>query len=326
MALREIFPDARIDLVKRSESKQPIDGLIENKINLLQGFEATSDLQYDLAVIASPATLHCDDTLRIVQQSKSLLIEKPITSNLTSALEIQNILKDTKQKSRVAYHLRFSETVIKLKELIDSAKFGKLSSAEFNYSQDLSLWRPKVDERQSVSARKELGGGVLLEFSHEIEAVQYLMGRVHSISACLMSTHGANTDGKVETLASFSGETKNGENFFIHLDMITNPPKRKWNFKFECAQIDVDLLSGKIFISENGTDFYKFHNSAPFERDRAEIFMLRSFLDQPTYNKLDLCTIDEATDVIKVIDTVKELEEFKAQDNFMTTRPMQEKR
>ena len=262
----------------------------------------------------------------MAQQSKSLLIEKPITSDLTSALKTQSILKDTEKKSRVAYHLRFSETVIKLKELMDSAKFGKLNSAELNYSQDLSLWRPKVDERQSVSARKELGGGVLLEFSHEIEAVQYLMGRVHSISACLMSTHGANTDGKVETLASFSGETKNGENFLIHLDMITNPPKRKWNFKFECAQIDVNLLSGEIHISENAADFYKFHKSAPFERDRAEILMLRSFLDQPTFNKIDLCTIDEATDVMKVIDAVKESEEFKTLNNSKTTPRRKDKK
>ena len=296
--------------------------MLENKINLIQGFEEVNNLQYDIAVIASPATLHYSDTLRMSQQSKSLLIEKPITSDLTSALKIQNILKDAEQKSRVAYHLRFSETVIKLRELIEAAKFGKLSSVELNYSQDLSLWRPKVDERQSVSARKELGGGVLLEFSHEIEAVQYLLGGVHSISACLMSTRGANTDGEVETLASFSGETRNGENVFIHLDMIANPPQRKWNFKFESAQIVVNLLSGEISISENEVDFYKCHDSAPFERDRAEQLMLRSFLDQPNYTDIDLCTIDDATDVIKVINAVKE---FKLQNNYTRPSPMRDK-
>ena len=268
--------------------------------------------------------MHCDDALRLIQDSRHLLIEKPITADLTSALKTQEVLAHYSKKSRVAYHLRFSETVIKLKELIDSEKLGKLISAGLNYSQDLSLWRPKVDERQSVSAREELGGGVLLEFSHEIEAVQYLMGKVLSISGYLMSTHGANTDGKVETLVSFSGKTRNGGNFFIHLDMIANPPKRKWNFKFERGQIDANILSGEIFISENGVDFYKFHNSAPFERDRAEILMLRSFLDQPSFNKIDLCTIDEATDVMKVIDAVKESEEFKTKDNFMTTPPRQD--
>ena len=52
--------------------------------------------------------------------------------------------------------------------------------------------------------------------------------------------------------------------------------------------------------------------------------MLRSFLDQPSFNKIDLCTIDEATDVMKVIDAVKESEEFKTKDNFMTTPPRQD--
>ena len=258
------------------------------------------------------------------QQSKSLLIEKPITSDLTSALKIQNVLKDTEKKSRVAYHLRFSETVIKLKELIDSSRFGKITSATLNCSQDLSLWRPKVDERQSVSARKELGGGVLLELSHEIEAVQYLMGRIQSISESSMSTQGANTDGEVETLVSFSGETKNGENFLIHLDMITNPPKRTWNFKFKNAQIDANLLSGEIHISEHGSNLHKFHQSAPLERDRAGTLMLRSFLDQPNFNEIDLCTLDEAVNVMNVIDAVRESEEYRSQKIIETRHAKQD--
>jgi predicted dehydrogenase len=305
LALRELFPNASINVIKRSNSQQPTELLTQKNINIVDRFENIEGASYGVVVIASPATLHCDDALRMIENSNFLLIEKPVTADLKSAMRIQSILKNSKKKLRVAYHLRFSETVVKVKELIESGTYGKLASANFNYSQSLPLWRPLIDERQSVSARKELGGGVLLELSHEIEAVQYLMGDINSVSNVSLSKEGANTDGEVETLATFSGETKNGKNFNIHLDMITSPPIREWSFKFESAQVEANLLAGVIQISDNGADFYKIHESEPLERDRAELSLLKSFLDIPNFNKIDLCTIDEATNVIKVIDAVK---------------------
>ncbi len=309
LALRELFPNAKINVIKRSNSLQPTELLSQKNINIINGFENIEGARYDVVVIASPASLHYDDVLQMVDNTSFLLIEKPITADLTSATKIQSILKNSKKKLRVAYHLRFSETVIKLKQLVGSGVYGNLALAKFNYSQNLPLWRPLIDERQSVSARKELGGGVLLELSHEIEAVQYLMGEINSVSNVSLSNDGANTDGEVETLATFAGKTKNGANFNIHLDMITTPPIRNWSLKFESVEIDANLLSGEIRISEDGEDFFKIYESEPFERDRAELSMLKSFLDLPNFNKIDLCTIGEATNVMKVIDAVKDTHE-----------------
>ena len=309
LALRELFPNARINVVKRSNSIQPTELLVQKNIDIVNGFENIEDASYDVVVIASPATFHFDDTLRMIENSNYLLIEKPLTADLTSATRMQSTLDNSTKKLRVAYHLRFSETVVKLKDLIESGAYGKLASANFNYSQSLPLWRPLIDERQSVSARKELGGGVLLELSHEIEAVQYLIGDINSVSNVSLSNEGANTDGEVESIATFAGETENGANFSIHLDMITSPPIRKWSFKFESAEVGANLLSGEIEISLDGKDFHKIHESEKFERDRAEFLMLKSFLDIPNFNRIDLCTIGEATNVVKVIDAVKDSHE-----------------
>jgi hypothetical protein len=91
--------------------------------------------------------------------------------------------------------------------------------------------------------------------------------------------------------------------------MITSPPIRKWSFKFESAEVGANLLSGEIEISLDGKDFHKIHESEKFERDRAEFLMLKSFLDIPNFNRIDLCTIGEATNVVKVIDAVKDSHE-----------------
>ena len=44
-------------------------------------------------------------------------------------------------------------------------------------------WRPKSDYRESVSAQKKLGGGVLLELSHEIDYIQWIFGTIRCVTA-----------------------------------------------------------------------------------------------------------------------------------------------
>ena len=305
LTYREIFPDSQIDIVKRSKSVQPLEGLSGRRINLLSEIPRIENNGYDIAVIASPSTFHLADAKILESISKMILIEKPLTSDLSSSLELQQILKDSTTKSALAYHLKFSETVIVLKEKLQISGLGKIISVNLNYSQDLLLWRPNVDPRQSVSAREDLGGGVLLEFSHEIEAIHDLIGPIDWVLSKEMSVHGAPTDGKVDTVTSFTGATKNGVAISIHLDMLTRPPIREWNFVFENGQVNANLISGEIFISNQMANLKKVHQSGPNERDRAGALMLNTFANPSVTSKINLCDIDEGVSVMGVIDAVK---------------------
>lgn len=304
LTFREIFPDSQIDIVKRSLSAQPLESLSDRRINILNEIRRIENNDYDVAVIASPSTFHLADAKILLSTSRTLLIEKPLTSNLSSALELQQILKKSAKKSAVAYHLKFSETVMVLKEKLQMSGLGEIISANLNYSQDLLLWRPNVDPRQSVSARKDLGGGVLLEFSHEIEAIHDLIGPIDWVSAKEMSVDGAPTDGEVDTVTSFTGATKNGVAISIHLDMLTRPPIREWNFVFENGQVCANLISGEIFMSHQMAKFKKLHQSGPSERDRAGALMLHTFANTPMASKTELCDVNEGIKVMGVIDAV----------------------
>ena len=46
-----------------------------------------------------------------------------------------------------------------------------------NCSSFLPSWRKNIDYQSSVSAKKSLGGGVLLELSHEIDYLIWLIGK-----------------------------------------------------------------------------------------------------------------------------------------------------
>ena len=48
---------------------------------------------------------------------------------------------------------------------------------DFNASSWLPDWRPQIEYKDSVSAKNDLGGGVLLELSHEIDLALWLFGK-----------------------------------------------------------------------------------------------------------------------------------------------------
>ena len=74
----------------------------------------------------------------------------------------------------VGYCLRYLESLIFFKEILSSCKFGKIRSAQISFSQHLSLWRKNLNYEDSVSAKKQLGGGILLEMSHELDYIQWI--------------------------------------------------------------------------------------------------------------------------------------------------------
>ena len=63
----------------------------------------------------------------------------------------------------VGYVLRFDPIILNAKAIIDSGKFGSVLSARVWAGQDLREC-PNVDYNKTVSASRNLGGGVLHEF------------------------------------------------------------------------------------------------------------------------------------------------------------------
>lgn len=240
-----------------------------------------------------------------MQSSNLLLLEKPLTHNLDSSLKLSEIIKQSTNTIKIAYHLRFSETVIKLYEFINNLSLGKLKTANLNYSQNIKIWRPEVNFKESVSTRQELGGGVLLELSHEIDAVHFLVGDFVSVRTNTFEFDDSISDGKVDTVVSFAGFTTQGVSVSIHLDMVSLSTTRMWNFTFDRGEIQANLLTGEIFVSVKQNNFEKYYQSSPHERNRAGASMLTSFLNKSKKKEIGLCGIQEAVNVMRVIEAVK---------------------
>ena len=98
-----------------------------------------------------------------------ILVEKPVSVNI-EAIEKINF---STNHIFIGYNLRFHPCIQKLKSILENEI---CLSASIYAGQFLPNWRPNRDYRLTYSSKKNKGGGVLLELSHELDYLLYLFG------------------------------------------------------------------------------------------------------------------------------------------------------
>ena len=138
-----------------------------------------------IAIIASPATTHITTAQALAEAGVHLLIEKPLSATLVG---VERLIRTCHQQCSVlliAYNLRFLPSLQRFRDLLSEGVIGKVLSVRCESGQYLPSWRPNADYRCGVSARRELGGGALLELSHELDYMRWIFGDVEWVKASL---------------------------------------------------------------------------------------------------------------------------------------------
>ncbi|MBU1179646.1 Gfo/Idh/MocA family oxidoreductase, partial [Patescibacteria group bacterium] len=176
----------------------------------------------DAVLIANPTALHIPIAIKAARVGAHLFIEKPLSHNLEGVEELSRIIKEKGLISMIAYQYRFHPALQKIKELIDSGVLGKIIFGRVEVGQYLPDWHPGEDYRKGYSARKDLGGGVILTLIHEIDYLTWLLGKPKSVSS--VAGHFSNLEIDIEDLAEISVKYENGALGQIHLDCIQKAP------------------------------------------------------------------------------------------------------
>jgi predicted dehydrogenase len=130
------------------------------------------------AFITNPSSKHLEIAIKLADAGIHLFIEKPISN---SSKGVQNLIDICSKKNIIlltAYNLRFLPSLIKFRDLVNQNKVGKALLVQSEVGQFLPSWRPDNDYKNTVSAKKSLGGGVLLELSHEIDYIDWIFGPI----------------------------------------------------------------------------------------------------------------------------------------------------
>lgn len=238
--LRQELPNVTLTALRhqRTDSDDP-PTLVDRHVYSMEDALSTEP---DAAVVANPASHHVDTALPLIRASVPLLVEKPIAARSEGARRLLDVARESGVPLMVGYNLRFHPLLRRARTLLEAGEIGNLWGTQAHAGEHLSNWRPGRDPRGTVSARSELGGGVVLELSHEIDYVQWLAGEVVNASGRTARLGDVTVD--VEDTAEIVLEHRSGALSHVHLDMLQRPPRRTLSLLGTKGSLEVDLLRG----------------------------------------------------------------------------------
>jgi predicted dehydrogenase len=178
---RFLLPEADIRVLRREAACV----VPESANGCFSSIDDAVDFRPQLSVIASPSPYHMQAAVPLAMAGSHLLIEKPLAASLRELDPLLPVLKEKSPVVMTGYNLRFLPSLIKFREMLNEGVAGRALSVRCEVGQYLPDWRPDADYRSGVSARKDLGGGALLELSHELDYLQWIFGSAIWVRATL---------------------------------------------------------------------------------------------------------------------------------------------
>ena len=239
------------------------DPLVERLEQVMheQGVSACSSIEVGLSenpvavLVCTPPHLHTTVARQAIDAGAHVFIEKPIAHTLDG---LDDLLRAARERNRliyVGYNLRFHAGLLKLKELLDSGAIGKLLVIRAEVGQYLPDWRPTQDYRAGYNVSATLGGGIILDASHELDYVRWLGGEVASVYCA--AGHLSNLEMDTEDTAAITLRLSNHVVAEVHLDCIQRGYARNCKLIGESGTLLWDFKTGVRLLTagQAGRDF-----------------------------------------------------------------------
>lgn len=200
----------------------------------------------DAALVCTPPSTHISIARKVINCRAHVFIEKPLSHSLKGVDELIDRARRKNLTIMVGYNFRFHPGVTLTKRLIDKGEVGKILSARAEVGQYLPDWRPWQDYRRSYTARKKLGGGIILDGSHELDYMRWFLGEVKEVFcfAGKLSRLEVDTEDTAEILLKF----KSGAIAGIHLDFVRRDYSRNCEIIGEAGSIVWSYPDGLVKV------------------------------------------------------------------------------
>jgi predicted dehydrogenase len=297
--IRDLRPDINIIVVRSGKGEYIQEEKLADTVYFSLRDAIGAGIQ--AAVIATPAICHVTQAKYLMEAGVHVLVEKPLSHSMENVNELININQKSGAVGLVGYCLRYGPAALKFKEMLNDKKIGEILHVTINCGSYLPHWRPDQDYRQSVSATKELGGGVLLELSHELDYIRWFFGDIKSVYANIQNS--GTLDINVEDSADIIFESEPGFPVSVHLDFNSRNTRRKCIARCSNGDLIWDAVVNKvIWLPANGSV-----ELATYRNDRDYIYkeQLKHFFDCIENKKLPSVSIHDGVAVLHMIDSIK---------------------
>lgn len=258
----------------------------------------------DCVIISNPANLHLQYALVFANQGKHIFIEKPIGIGNESLDEWEKLIGfNNRIKILIGYVFRHDYGINKIKQQL--ANIGQLIEADFYCGSWLPDWRggENMGYAKGVSAISKLGGGALLELSHEVDMAYWLLGSLKIKYAFLNKSDILEID--VEDYAIIHALGPENCSVTIRLNFCTNEENRTINLKGSRGSLNYDLINGILITKIDGN--IKEIKSKDFSKEDKYFKQINHFIECVEYDKNPVCNIYDGLQVLEYIKVSKEI-------------------
>jgi predicted dehydrogenase len=313
---RSIFPNANIRILLHREK----DYIPDESNGVFYDIDSARNFSPQITVIANPASFHIHTAKFLAKAGTHLLIEKPMSNSLVGVRQLIQTCKEKDLVLMIGYNLRFSKSLEQFRKLLNKKIIGKIYSVRCEVGQYLPNWRPDKDYRKTVSALKSLGGGVLLELSHEIDYLRWIFGEISWVNASV--SHQSNLDIDVEDLAhiTFGFELPNDKSRLIcnlSLDFFRHDSTRTCIAIGEKASLIWNGLTGEVKIyKKNSTKWKTLFTHAP-DRDETYLLQWKNFITSIQKKTLPNITGEDGLAALNIINAIRKSSKNNKRVNFL---------
>ena len=301
--ISEIRPDIKIIVVRSGHGSACDEEKMAVKITDSIGDAIKEGIQ--AAIISSPATLHLKQSLELAKNGIHLLIEKPISHTSDRVKELLKIVNENRITTMIGYVLRYDLGAMKFKNWLDNKVKGKILHARIECGSYLPDWRPDQDYRKTVSALSELGGGVLLELSHEIDYLYWFFGKPKDVQAQIRNS--GTLDINVEDQVDLLMTSEQGYCISVQIDFNRRHVERKCKVLTTEGELIWDAVNKNVTWKGVNKEQFKYE----YNNERNSIYrkQLEVFFDCIENDNDPIVTVKDGINVISLIDAVRNASE-----------------
>jgi predicted dehydrogenase len=304
--LRLLCPAAQIGVLRTHTPRGLAAESLPEGVNL-QFFALDDALAFapDAVVVASPASTHLHYAMAFISRGIPVLVEKPLSDTTHGLRELVAKAAELQVRAAVAYNLRYRPSLQYVRQQVLAGGIGEVLSVRAEVGQYLPDWRPSTRYQDNVSAQAALGGGALLELSHELDYLNWIFGLPHSVAASggQFSALELNVEDLVELCLEYQ---KPRRLVSVHLDFIQRVPHRSCRLIGVQGTLIWDAIKDTVEIYRVETGQWERTEFPALDRNQAYLDETSDFLFAIDSTTCKLPALSAAYDVVAIVEAAKE--------------------
>lgn len=276
------------------------EGFTKNTLGIkeLHFWKEVEDLKPDVVFITNPTSLHIEAAIKCAKIGCKLFMEKPIGKDLNGLDKLLKIIKDKKIVSYVGYNLRFHPVIIRLKKYLEDQKplHTRVVCTSF-----LPAWRQNRNHLRSYSANANMGGGVILDLSHELDYTAYLLNGIKRIKGNYEKRSNVTVDAEdyTDLLVDTQMSPVN-----IHINFLSHLRQRYVQIDFDKLTVIGDIIN--VEIKEYNNEILNNSYKLKYDKGQEYAAQIKYFFDNIN-NPNMMNNLVEAADLFREIIAFKTL-------------------